>query len=157
MNMSIKFYIALVAGLLFFESHTVKNIGVDSPKNSIEEDILNYVNQDRKSKGLGLLKLNEIESSIAAEHSRNMATGKVPFGHNGLTARAKKIRKQLGVPITTVGENVASGQMTAKEAVEGWLQSPGHKKNIEGDFTMTGIGWAKDKKGMIYFTQIFTK
>ena len=155
--MSIKFYIALVAGLLFFESHTVKNIYVDSPKTTIEEDILNYVNQDRKSKGLGLLKLNEIESSIAAEHSRNMATGKVAFGHNGLTARAKKIRKQLGVAITTVGENVASGQMTAKEAVEGWLQSPGHKKNIEGDFTLTGIGWAKDKKGMIYFTQIFTK
>jgi uncharacterized protein YkwD len=56
-----------------------------------------------------------------------------------------------------VGENVASGQMTAKEAVEGWLQSPGHKRNIEGNFTLTGIGWAKDKRGMIYFTQIFTK
>jgi len=154
--MSIKLYIALLAGALFFESHTVKDIRGGSPKNTIEEDILYYVNKDRKSKGLGLLKLNQIESSVANEHSRNMATGKVAFGHDGLTARAKKIRKQLG-GISMVGENVASGQMTAKEAVEGWLQSPGHKRNIEGDFTLTGIGWAKGKKGMIYFTQIFTK
>ncbi|MBS1599824.1 MAG: CAP domain-containing protein [Bacteroidetes bacterium] len=153
--MSVKIYFALIAGLLFFQSHTVK-INEPSPKKTIEEDILYYVNQDRKSKGLQPLKLNDVESSFATEHSRNMATGKVAFGHDGLTARAKKIQKQLG-GITAVGENVASGQMTAKEAVEGWLQSPGHKRNIEGDFTLTGIGWAKDKKGMIYFTQIFTK
>ncbi len=85
-----------------------------------------------------------------------MAKGKVPFGHEGLQSRAKAIQKQIRT-VTAVGENVASGPMTAKEAVEGWLQSPGHKRNIEGDFTLTGIGWAKGKQGMIYFTQIFSK
>jgi uncharacterized protein YkwD len=154
--MSLKLYVALIAGLLFFESHAKENIGAHINNNKIEEDILYYVNLDRKSKGLRALRLNKIESSIAEQHSRNMASGKVPFGHNGLQTRAKAIRKQIG-GITLVGENVASGQMTAKEAVEGWLQSPGHKRNIEGDFTLTGIGWAKDKRGMIYFTQIFTK
>jgi len=154
--MPLKLYIALIAGLLFFESHSRENIFVNPNTDKIEEDILYYVNLDRKAKGLRQLRLNKIESSIAEQHSRNMATGKVPFGHDGLQTRAKKIRKQLG-GISMVGENVASGQMTAKEAVEGWLQSPGHKRNIEGDFTLTGIGWAKGKKGMIYFTQIFTK
>jgi uncharacterized protein YkwD len=47
--------------------------------------------------------------------------------------------------------------MSAKEVVEGWLNSPGHKRNIEGDFTLTGIGVAKNNKGIIYYTQIFTK
>ena len=154
--MIVKLYMALIAGLIFFEPHSKENVRIDANDNKIEEDILYYVNLDRKSKGLRELQLNKIESSIAEQHSRNMASGKVPFGHNGLQTRAKAIRKQLG-GITMVGENVASGQMTAKEAVEGWLHSPGHKRNIEGDFTLTGIGWAKDKKGMIYFTQIFTK
>jgi len=154
--MTLKLCIALVAGLLFFESYGKQNFYRDVNVNTIEEDILYYVNLHRKSKGLRPLELNKIESSIAEQHSRNMASGRVPFGHEGLQTRARKLRKQLG-GITTVGENVASGQMTAKEAVEGWLQSPGHKRNIEGDFTLTGIGWAKGKKGMIYFTQIFTK
>ncbi|PWT70857.1 MAG: CAP domain-containing protein [Bacteroidetes bacterium] len=125
-------------------------------KNRIEEDILYYVNLHRKSKGLRPLRLNSVESSVATRHSKDMATGKVPFGHQGFDDRAKTLRKKLG-SITMVGENVASGQMTAKEAVDGWLHSPGHRRNIEGDFSMTGIGWAKDRRGMIYYTQIFTK
>lgn len=119
-------------------------------------DILNYVNEDRSKQGLPLLKLNELESSIAEKHSRDMARGKVPFGHAGLNARAKAIRKSLG-EISSVGENVASGPMNAREVVDGWLNSPGHKRNIEGNFTLTGIGYAPDGKGNIYFTQIFTR
>jgi uncharacterized protein YkwD len=122
----------------------------------MEKDILHYVNADRESKGLKPLKLNSFESSVASEHSKNMASGKTPFGHKGMDARIKKISKELG-PLSQAGENVAVGQMTAREVVEGWLNSPGHKRNIEGDFTLTGIGYAKDKSGAIFFTEIFTK
>jgi len=125
-------------------------------EDKIGQQILYYVNLDRKAKGLKPLALNSMESSVASKHSQDMASGKVPFGHQGLDDRAKMIRKALG-KVSLVGENVASGQMTAKEAVDGWLHSPGHKRNIEGDFTLTGIGWAKGQKGMIYYTQIFSK
>ena len=123
---------------------------------SMISEILEYVNDDRKMQGLSPLKLSDVESSIAAKHSRDMASGKVPFGHSGLNARAKAIRKALG-EIMSVGENVASGPMSAREVVDGWLKSPGHKRNIEGDFTLTGIGIASDKQGNIYFTQIFSR
>ena len=122
----------------------------------MEEEILQYVNLDRKAKGLVPLKLNDTESSVALQHSKNMASGKTPFGHEGLDARAKTIRSQVG-EVSSAGENVAYGQMTAREVVDGWLHSPGHKKNIERDFLLTGIGCSQDKKGMIYYTQIFTK
>ncbi len=108
---------------------------------SMEAEILNYVNEDREQHGLASLKMNDVESA---------------FGHTGLNARAKAIRKALGV-ISSIGENVASGPMNAREVVDGWLNSPGHKRNIEGDFTLTGIGYARDKKGNIYFTQIFSR
>jgi uncharacterized protein YkwD len=123
---------------------------------SMESDILIYVNEDRKQHGLAALRLNDVESDIAAKHSRDMASGKVPFGHSGFNERAKAIGKALG-SIRTVGENVASGPMNARQVVDGWLNSPGHKRNIEGDFTLTGIGYAPDKKGNIFFTQIFSK
>jgi uncharacterized protein YkwD len=123
---------------------------------SMEADILTYVNEDRKQHGLAALKLSDVESAIAAKHSRDMASGRVAFGHSGLDARAKAIRKALG-EISSIGENVASGPMNAREVVDGWLNSPGHKRNIEGDFTLTGIGYAQDTKGNIFFTQIFSK
>ena len=146
------FYIFAAVLIFSFTNTTIPHI-TDA---NIVEDILHYVNLHRKSIGLKPLQLNEVESSLAEKHSMDMASGRVPFGHDGLQDRAKSIRRQLGA-ITSVGENVASGPMTAKEAVDGWLHSPGHKRNIEGDFTLTGIGYAKGKDGIIYFTQIFSK
>jgi uncharacterized protein YkwD len=122
---------------------------------NMESDILKYVNEDRISHGLSPLQMNPLESSLAAKHSHDMSVGKVKFGHDGFNARAKAIQKALGS--TEVGENVAEGSMTAREVVDGWLHSPGHKKNIEGHFTLTGIGYASDKKGDTYFTQIFSR
>src|SRR5277367_2196591 len=120
----------------------------DTWMDSMETEILQYVNEDRKLHNLSSLQLNDMESSLATKHSRDMATGKVKFGHEGFNSRAKAIQKSLGA--IEVGENVASGPMTAREVVDGWLNSPGHKKNIEGNFMLTGIGYARDKKGNIY-------
>jgi uncharacterized protein YkwD len=122
---------------------------------TMETDILRYVNDDRAKHGLPLLEMNALETSLAAKHSHDMAVGKVKFGHDGFNARAKAIQKALGS--LEIGENVASGPMTAREVVDGWLHSPGHKKNIEGNFTLTGVGYSVDKKGDIYFTQIFSR
>jgi uncharacterized protein YkwD len=122
---------------------------------TMASEILQYVNEDRKQLGLTVLEINAMESSLAAQHSLDMASGKVKFGHDGFNARAKAIQKALGS--VEIGENVAEGPMSAREVVDGWLQSPGHKKNIEGNFTHTGIGYATGKKGNIYFTQIFSR
>jgi uncharacterized protein YkwD len=144
-----KICLLLIFGLGFQNSPDVTRT------DSLVSDIYKYVNEDRQAKGLALLKMNELESSLATRHSRDMATGRVKFGHDGFNSRALTIQKALGS--WEVGENVASGQMTAREVVDGWLKSPGHKKNIEGNFTLTGIGYARDKKGDIYFTQIFSR
>ena len=122
---------------------------------TMEKDILRFVNEDRKLHNLPLLQLNDMESSLATKHSTNMAEGKTKFGHDGFEKRAKTIQKELGS--VEVGENVAEGQMSAREVVDGWLNSPGHKRNIEGNFTLTGIGYAMNKKGNIYFTEIFSR
>jgi uncharacterized protein YkwD len=127
----------------------------DMRLDTMETEILQYVNDDRRQHNLKLLQLNDMESSLAFKHSQDMAAGKVKFGHDGFNSRARAIQKALGG--IEIGENVASGPMTAREVVDGWLNSPGHKKNIEGNFILTGIGYARNKKGDIYFTQIFSR
>jgi uncharacterized protein YkwD len=83
-----------------------------------------------------------------------MASHRVPFGHDGLTTRTKNISKEIK-SVHTVSENVARGALTAEQAVNLWLKSPGHRKNIEGNYKYTGIGVARDRKSELYFTQIF--
>ena len=123
---------------------------------SMSADILRYVNEHRKSIGLKPLVANSYISSVALGHCKDMLTHKTPFGHEGFNERIDLIRKHLG-PLHVVAENVAEGPMSAREVVDGWLHSPGHRRNIEGDFRLTGIGVATARNGMIYFTQIFTK
>jgi len=121
-----------------------------------EEDILSKINQHRSSKGLSPLKMNTQITAEAEEHSQQMASGKTSFGHSGFDARVKRISNVLG-PARKSAENVALGSKSPEEVVSGWLNSPGHKQNIEGDFTLTGIGVARNKNGVLYFTQLFIK
>jgi uncharacterized protein YkwD len=123
---------------------------------SMSRQILVFVNEYRRSKGLPALQPNSFISSVALGHSRDMLTGKSPFGHGGFRERIDRISGQLG-KLHVAAENVASGPMSAREVVDGWLHSPGHRRNIEGDFRLTGIGLAEGRNGMIYFTQIFVR
>jgi uncharacterized protein YkwD len=122
--------------------------------NPSPKDILYYVNQHRRSKGLAPLQLLDAITREATNHSNNMALRRTAFGHNGMANRVINVSKTTG-PVKRSGENVANGSMTANEVVAAWLSSAGHRKNIEGAFTHTGIGVAKDKTGKIFYTQIF--
>lgn len=55
-----------------------------------------------------------------------------------------------------IGENIACGQRTAAEVVEGWMNSPGHRANIlKPDFTHIGVGFAGGGRAGTYWTQLF--
>lgn len=121
---------------------------------NMEGSILGYVNEHRRSIGLSSLETNAEANRQAYQHSKNMAERKTGFGHEGFDQRMQVIKQKVGW-ITASAENVAYGQLSAKEVVKGWLNSPGHKKNMEGNYRFTGVGVYKDRKGIIFFTQIF--
>ena len=123
---------------------------------AFETQILNAVNQYRQSKGLPPLQASFVISAEARTHSMNMATKRVKFGHTGLSARMKIITSKIK-GVTSVAENVAVGNMSAEEVVKTWLGSEGHRKNIEGNYTLTGIGVARNQKSQLYFTEIFAR
>lgn len=123
---------------------------------SMEQDILELVNKHRRQRGLAKLEMANEISAEAEKHSRNMATGHTAFGHDGFDERLSRLMRQL--PGSNGGaENVAYGSRTAEEVVDMWLNSPGHRKNIEGNYNLTGIGAIKGKDGTAYYTQIFIR
>lgn len=118
--------------------------------------VLDEVNKYRHSRGLAPLKLNAYMSREAALHSRDMANKRMGFGHKDFDKRIKRIYAK--VQFCRAGaENIAYFKISPREVVRKWLTSPGHRRNIEGHYNLTGIGLARDKKGWVYYTQIFLR
>jgi len=125
---------------------------------SLEQSVHQQINQYRKSKKLPPLTLNAAITQEARKHSEAMAKGQAPFSHEGFDNRVKAIAQSLAY--RRAGENLAYNQGYSKpdeQAVEGWIKSPGHRQNMEGNFDLTGIGVSKNAKGEYYLTQIFIK
>jgi uncharacterized protein YkwD len=122
--------------------------------NGLVDGVLVQTNQFRKSQGLPGLVMRDELNKIAKKHSLDMASGRVPFGHQGFGDRDAQAKKVI-LGIHGFAENVASGQLTSVEVVNLWKNSPGHRRNMVGAYKYVGIGTATDKQGIIYFTQIF--
>lgn len=130
--------------------------------NNYEKDVFNRVNNHRRNLGLNPLLWHEKTIYESQVHSQDMASFRVPFGHTGSSERFSRIKDSETRYIEKLGENVAqnsnsSGLNHAEVAFNGWLRSYGHRRNIEGNYTHTGIGARQAANGSWYFTQIFVK
>ena len=124
--------------------------------NYLEQLAHQQINQYRQSRNLPLLKLDDSISKQARIHSQNMAQGRSDFSHKGFEKRIQILGSTIGY--LSAAENVAYNKGyrdPATKAVDGWLKSSGHHKNIIGNYSLTGIGVAQNSQGEYYFTQIF--
>jgi uncharacterized protein YkwD len=76
------------------------------------------------------------------------------INHDGFNERVNKIGETISW--SWAGENVAYNY-SAQSVVTAWLNSPGHKSNIESNSNLTGVGVAFDEDSVMYFTQIFIR
>jgi uncharacterized protein YkwD len=79
-------------------------------------------NEFRCSRGQPRLEWHQSLADIGADHSWAMATGQVPFGHDGFSERVRQYPFQAAAS----AENVALSQGCsdpAKTAVDGWIRS----------------------------------
>ena len=97
----------------------------------------------------------------ALGHSTNMAEGHY-FSHtekNGSQPADRVTR--AGYAWRLVGENIASGNRTPQDAVQAWLDSPGHCANIMNPgFMEMGAAYAinpGNENRTPYWTQVFAK
>jgi len=125
-------------------STDIKRLGIRS---------LELSNNFRATEGKPPLIWNDELYKIAMEHSKNMAEGKVPVGHAGFKDRMNK------VPffVKSFSENVAFNSNCGdpvETAVIGWINSPGHRKNLLSASTHCAIA-VYCICGSYYFTQLF--
>lgn len=123
--------------------------------NSFELETMNLINDHRASLGLKRLERINHMSYKSEEHDNYMITNNV-VNHNDFVARSENIMKTLGAK--SVGENIAYNYNTPKAVLDAWLASPGHRENIEGNFTHFGIAIKENPaNGRKYYTNIFAK
>ncbi|MCK5442497.1 MAG: CAP domain-containing protein [Maribacter sp.] len=117
-----------------------------------ENKLFNLLNEHRLSLNLSSLTFDNLSYSFASEHSEYMISQGVT-SHVKFNERAAEISAETGAEF--VAENVANDYFTIEDAMKAWLESPGHKENIEGDYSHSAISVKKDPNGNLYFTQIF--
>jgi uncharacterized protein YkwD len=85
-------------------------------------------------------------NAVALAHATDMIEYDY-FDHQDRQGRSPAQRVlAAGYPARLVGENIAKGPQSAREAVEGWLASPPHCANLMNpQFTRMGIGYAVNR------------
>ena len=123
--------------------------------NETETKLVTLINDYRTSKGLNTLQVVNHISFKSQEHNEYMISNNV-VNHDYFEQRSNNIIKVLGAE--RVGENIAYNYTLAESAMQAWLNSAGHKANIEGDYTHIGISVSFDPvTGSKYYTNMFMK
>jgi len=121
------------------------------------KEVVRLVNEERAKEGLPALKNNYSALTKAAQKRAK----ELPLRFDSTHARPDgsawhTVLKEYNVRYTFAGENIAYGHTSAAQVVQAWMDSPGHKKNILGDFTQIGVG-IHEENGRLYWSQEFAK
>lgn len=123
---------------------------------AFQKKVVDLVNAERAKNGLKPLTMNASLNKTATLKSQDMAKLGY-FDHNSPTYGSPfDMMKKYGISYRTAGENIAMGQTTPEQVMNGWMNSPGHRANIlNSSFTQIGVGVAKNSSGRLYWTQQF--
>ena len=115
---------------------------------------MRLINQHRVSMGLGAVTPNDFISYQCLDHETYMIKKNVA-SHDYFTDRANAIQARLSA--TNVGENVAYNYLSPQSVVTAWLNSDGHRANIEKPkFKRVGYSVRANSSGKKYYTMIFS-
>ncbi|MCA1012775.1 CAP domain-containing protein [Halobacillus halophilus] len=131
----------------------------DYEPSEYEKEVVALVNEERAAEGLKPLEMFNRLSGLAVVKSEDMAE-KNYFSHTSPTYGSPfEMMDEFDFSYWAAGENIAAGQRTPEEVVEGWMNSEGHRANILNDqFTHIGVGYIEDSgKYGTYWTQLFMK
>ncbi|MDH6521210.1 uncharacterized protein YkwD/stress response protein SCP2 [Streptomyces sp. SAI-208] len=120
------------------------------------DEVVGLTNRERARAGLPALAVDPLLGRAAQAYSTDMAA-RAFYSHTSPEGTRPWDRAAAaGSGRRSIGENIACGQRSAAEVVEGWMNSPGHRANIlRPGFTHIGIGFAGGGPAGTYWTQLF--
>lgn len=114
---------------------------------SAEQQFIADMNAAREANGLRPYSVASDLTSIARQHSRDMAAKQSLYHNPNLTSQVQNWQ--------AVGENVGEGP-TEPDIQSAFMHSPEHRANIlDHDFTQVGVGVTIDSNGTIWVTEDF--
>ncbi|MFI8874090.1 CAP domain-containing protein [Streptomyces sp. NPDC055243] len=118
--------------------------------------VLRLTNAERTAQGLRPLSPDPHLTVAAQGHSADMVA-RAFYSHTSPDGGEPWHRASAaGSTHRAIGENIACGQRTPAEVVDGWMNSPGHRANIlKPSFTHLGVGFAGGGSAGTYWTQLF--
>lgn len=140
------------------DTETPETPDTDSSQSELSafaREVGRLVNEERRKNGLGDLELR-VDISAAAQ-IRAVET-ETSFSHTRPDGRSfSTVLDEKGISYRMSGENIAWGQKSPEEVMNGWMNSEGHRANIlNKNYTSIGVGYYQNSKGVNYWTQIFT-
>jgi uncharacterized protein YkwD len=126
---------------------------------AMRRQMLARVNAERRRRGLPAMVENPALDRVAQAHADDMLERSY-YGHKspeGVTVRERAFAG--GYRMRFVGENIASGQPSVDQVMDGWMASDEHRPNILSKvFTEAGFGLAigKNRGGFqVIWVQLF--
>ena len=118
------------------------------------EAVTSLVNAARRDAGLSELEQDADLCAAAQARAQEIAQS---FSHTRPDGSSCfTILEEFGISYRAAGENIAMGQRTPEEVMDGWMNSSGHRANIlNGTFTSIGVGYYVDGAGAAHWVQIF--
>ncbi len=118
------------------------------------EAVASLVNAARRDAGLSELELDADLCAAAQARAQEIAQS---FSHTRPDGSSCfTILEEFGISYRAAGENIAMGQRTPEEVMDGWMNSSGHRANIlNGTFNSIGVGYYVDGAGAAHWVQIF--
>lgn len=118
-------------------------------RDDLATQVLNLVNQERTSRGLGALRMDSELTRAACVRAGEIAQS---FSHTRPDGSSWST-----VSSVAYGENIAMGQQTAEKVVAAWMTSTSHRENIlRQSYGSIGI-CAYKSNGVMYWVQLFGK
>jgi uncharacterized protein YkwD len=155
-------FAALVVSALVASCVAPRSTPLPSPRSSEPLDtsddsgsLVKAHNLRRAKAGLPPLFPNALLEAAAIGHARDMADRR-KMAHRGGDGSSPfdRIDRQ-GYRYRAAAENVAYGFDDVDSVMAGWMKSPGHRRNILGQFSEIGVGRAIDKDGAAYWCVTF--
>ncbi|MDB5116347.1 MAG: hypothetical protein JWQ79_1839 [Mucilaginibacter sp.] len=166
-----KYFISAVVFILVTLTTNVHSQQGQSDK-KFKQEFLDRINRMRRKGCMcGLTRMqpakpliwNSLLESAALGHAQDMAANNY-FSHNSKDGRTTLNRIENigythnGYKSFTVGENIAQGQQSIAEVIDGWFKSEGHCRNLMNpDFKEVGVAvynnyWVQDFGGREEFS-----
>lgn len=148
------------------DTRVLQNGSVPDPSTlqKIGLEALQYTNEYRQKNGLEPLRWNQKIADVSRGHSQDMCHGRVgsrhvkhSLTHDGFENRVDEFPQGYRGAAENVGMRWGHGynaNTIARKQVDGWIASPGHRKNMVGDYTDCGISVYHCPQGW-YSTQMF--